>query len=104
MKDLKDQISFAMPATERHHYRRAQYFDLSPRRDNHEYTAPGPDVTITALAAVIEYVLDDTSAALTPVTQHVALTPDNTYTTPASVIKHVSFAPDSRVNRDTVVG
>ena len=43
-----------------------------------EYVAPAP-----APALVIEYVPDDTHAALAP------------------VINHVSFAPDSRVNRDT---
>ena len=79
-------------ATERHHCR-AQYFDLSPKRDKHEYTALGLDVTYTAHALVIEYVLDDTSAALTPVFQHVSLTPDGTCAAPAPVIKHGILHP-----------
>ena len=90
-----------MPATEHLHSRRAQYFDLFPKRDEHVYTAPGPDVIFSAPALVIEYVPDDTFATPTPVIQHVALTPDDTYAAPAPVIKLVSLAHDFRVNRDT---
>ena len=55
-----------------------------------EYMTPGPAVTFSVPAPVLEYVPDDTYAAPAPVTKHVSFAPDDTYIAPAS----------PRVNRD----
>ena len=49
-----------------------------------ENVIPGPDVTKTAPALVIEYVLDDTFAARAPVIKHLTFAPDDTNIAPAS--------------------
>ena len=104
VKDLEDKISCAMPAPERHHSRRAQYFDLSPKHDKHksvtldeptpviEHLAPAPSVTDAEPAAVIGYVAPAPSVTYTapsPTTEYVALAPTVSYTTPAPVIEHI---------------
>ena len=49
-----------------------------------EYMTPGPAVTCTVPAPVLEYVPDDICAAPAPVIKHVTFAPDDTYIAPAS--------------------
>ena len=48
VKDLKDKISCAMPAPERHHSRCAQCFDLSPKHDKHKRVTPDEPAPVIA--------------------------------------------------------
>ena len=105
VKDLKDKISCAMPAPERHHSRRAQYFEMSPKHDKHkrgtpdepapviEHFALAPAGTDAEPATVIGYVAPAytvTYTAPSPTTEYVEPAPTVSYTTPAPVIEHMS--------------
>ena len=107
MKDLKGKISCVMPAFERHHSRRAQYFDLSPKHDKHkrvtpdepapviEHFVPALAVTDAEPATVIGYVAPAHTVTYTapfPTTEYVAFAPTVSYTTRAPVIEHMTLA------------